>query len=65
MMAAQLILGMMYASGHDLPQDDAEAVKWLKKAADQGHEIAQSYLSNMIAEGRYQPQNAPKTDIGQ
>ncbi len=33
---AQQSLGNMYANGQGVPQDDAEAVKWFRKAADQG-----------------------------
>ena len=43
--AAQLKLGFKYASGNGMPQDDAEAVKWLHKAAMQGYERAK-YIMN-------------------
>ncbi len=33
---AQFYLGVMYATGRGLPQDYAEAVKWYRKAAEQG-----------------------------
>ena len=35
--AAQFNLGVMYAEGQGVPQNYAEAVKWYRKAADQGH----------------------------
>src|SRR5271166_6632222 len=33
---AQLGLGVMYANGHGVPQDYAQAVVWYRKAAEQG-----------------------------
>ena len=33
---AQFNLGVMYAYGNGVPQDDVEATKWYRKAADQG-----------------------------
>ena len=33
---AQFNLGVMYANGDGVPKDAAEAVKWYRKAADQG-----------------------------
>ncbi len=38
---AQHNLGVMYENGQGVPQDDAEAVKWYHKAAEQGHATAQ------------------------
>ena len=32
--AAQFHLELMYDNGQGVPQDDGEAVKWLRKAAD-------------------------------
>ena len=37
---AQFILGVIYAVGLDIPQDHAAAVKWLRRAAQQGAEAA-------------------------
>ena len=34
---AQSNLGVMYDNGKGVPENDAEAVKWYRKAADQGH----------------------------
>ena len=33
---AQFNLGLMYDNGRGVPKDEAEAVKWYRKAADQG-----------------------------
>ena len=47
---AQFKLGEMYAKGEGLPEDDAEAMKWWRKAADRGnldaqHNLAVSYFT--------------------
>ncbi len=34
---AQYAVGLMYAEGDGVLEDDAEAVRWLGKAADAGH----------------------------
>ena len=36
MAAAQFNLALMYDHGRGVPENDAEAVKWYRKAADQG-----------------------------
>jgi TPR repeat protein len=41
---AQYLIAYMYDQGKDIPQDDAEAVKWYRKAADQGNGPAQHIL---------------------
>jgi hypothetical protein len=41
---AQNLLGVMYDTGEGVAEDDAEAVKWYRKAAEQGHEDAQFIL---------------------
>ena len=38
---AQYNVGFMYANGLGVPQDDAEAVRWYRLAADQGNADAQ------------------------
>ena len=43
---AQLRLGLMYAQGNGCLQDFKEAVKWLKKAADQEFAPAVKALEN-------------------
>ncbi len=49
---AQYNLGVMYASGEGVPQDDAEAVRWYRMAAEQGHAEAQNNLGVMYDNGR-------------
>ena len=41
---AQLNLGDIYARGDGVPENLAEAVKWLRRAAEQGHADAQFSL---------------------
>jgi TPR repeat protein len=48
---AQFNLGVMYANGDGIAEDDAEAAKWFRKAAEQGHAEAQSNLGFMHANG--------------
>ena len=38
---AQFNLGFAYATGEGVPQDDAEAVRWFRLAAEQGNALAQ------------------------
>ena len=42
--AAQFNLGVAYANGRGVPQDDVQAVKWYRLAADQGNASAQYNL---------------------
>ena len=35
--SAQYFLGLRYATGEGVPQDDVEAVSWYRKAAEHGH----------------------------
>lgn len=49
--------GKMYAEGEGVPQDDAEAVKWYRQAAEQGHAKAQFNLGLMYALGRGVPRD--------
>ena len=48
---AQYNLGVMYAQGEGLEQDYTEAVKWYRKAADQGRAEAQYNLGVMYDNG--------------
>ena len=44
---AQLELGHIYRKGDGVPKDEAEAIKWYRRAANQGHSIAESWLHGM------------------
>ena len=54
---AQYNLGIMLDLGNGVPENDAEAVKWFRKAADQGHAKAQSTLGVMYYGGEGVPEN--------
>ena len=47
----------MYAEGQGVPQDDAKAVTWYKKAAQQGLAEAQNNLGVMYNNGQGVPQD--------
>ena len=47
----------MYDNGWGVPENDAEAVKWYRKAAEQGYVDAQFNLGNMYANGWGVPVN--------
>jgi TPR repeat protein len=49
---AQHLLGLMYGKGLGVDKDDKEAVRWYRKAADQGCSVAQYNLGIMYSEGR-------------
>ena len=55
--AAQNNLGFMYDNGRGVPQDDVEAVKWYRMAAEQGLASGQNNLGFMYANGRGVPQD--------
>ena len=42
----------MYAEGHGVAKDEAEAVRWFRKAAAQNHPFAQNGLGVMYRDGR-------------
>ena len=54
---AQFNLALMYDKGEGVPENDAEAVKWYRKAADQGYVKAQYNLALMYANGEGVPEN--------
>ena len=54
--AAQCELGLAYR-GKGLPKDLPEAVKWLRKAAEQGNTLAQSNLGYLYAMGEGLPKD--------
>ena len=54
---AQYNLAVTYATGHGVPQDYAEAVKWYRMAAEQGDATAQYSLGIIYDKGRGVPQD--------
>jgi len=49
---AQFAVGTHYATGEDVPQDYAEAVRWFSRAAEQGNVMAQTTLGTYFWAGR-------------
>ena len=47
----------MYDNGDGVPEDNAEAVKWYRKAAEQGDAVAQTNLGAMYAKGEGVPED--------
>jgi TPR repeat protein len=47
---AQFMLGSYYQDGLGVGRDDAQAIQWYQKAADQGHILAQTTLGIMQLE---------------
>ena len=52
---SQVQMGLAYLTGDGIRKDDAEAVKWLRKAADQDNPVAERYLAEMYFKGRGVP----------
>ena len=50
-------MGWCYEKGQGVPQDYAEAVKWYRKAAEQGYADAQYNLGSCYYNGKGVPQN--------
>jgi len=55
--AAQFSVGARYATGEDVPQDYAEAVRWFSMAAERGHVVSQATLGAYYWAGRGVPQD--------
>jgi S1-C subfamily serine protease len=53
----QFSIGMLYVRGQGVPQDYAEAAKWIQQAADKGHAEAQATLGGMFQLGSGEPQD--------
>jgi VWFA-related protein len=49
--AAQVSLASMYIQGIGVPQNYAEATKWLREASERGNRVAQGLLGSLYAEG--------------
>jgi TPR repeat protein len=57
MLRRRACLAWMYHDGQGVPQDYAEAMKWVRKAADQGDDGAQTTLGYMYSFGQGMPQD--------
>jgi TPR repeat protein len=55
---AQTLVGQLYYRGRGVKQDDYQAARWFKLAADAGDAAAQLHLGNMYAEGQGVPQDS-------
>jgi len=55
--SSQFTLGLMYANGEGVSQNDVEAVAWFRRAAEQGYEVAQRTCGQMYFQGRGAPQD--------
>ena len=54
---AQFNLGVRYANGQGVPQNDEMAGRWYRRAARQGHARAQSNLGVLYANGQGVPKD--------
>jgi TPR repeat protein len=59
---AQTMLSAMYFFGMGVPEDAAEALKWIRMAAEQGHANAQFNLGWMYANGKGVPLDYVKAE---
>ncbi len=55
--AAQYQFGQLYAEGQGTARDEAEALRWIKRAAAGGYPVAQYVLGAAYQEGRGVPQD--------
>src|SRR5262249_22732747 len=58
--AAQFAMGARYATGEEVKQDYAEAVRWFNMAAERGHIVAQDTLGAYYWAGRGVPKDVSK-----
>ncbi len=56
-MVAQLYLGLMYRNGQGVPANNAKALKWHLRAANQGNPNSQFAVGLMYADGLGVPQD--------
>ena len=57
---AEFDLGQCYASSHGVPQDQSEAARWFRKAAEQGFVVAQERFANVLLYGYGVTQSTPE-----
>ena len=54
---AQHYLGLMYARGEGVPEDNRQAGRWFRKSAEQGHPQSQYRLGMLYANGKGVPED--------
>ena len=54
---SQYVFALMHTRFHGVPQDAVEAMKWIRKAAEQGHADAQFNLGAIYANGEGIPED--------
>ena len=54
---AQYYLGLMYARGEGLPEDNHQAAHWFRKSAEQGNPQSQYHLGMLYANGKGVPED--------
>ena len=54
---AQFILGIMYDFGNGVPENDTDAIRWYRRAAEQGNAKAQGMLERMNAKEERVPEH--------
>jgi localization factor PodJL len=57
---AELVVGLKYLEGDGVPVSEADAAKWLERAAEQGLPVAQYRLGTLYERGRGVPADAAK-----
>ena len=57
---AELVVGLKYLDGDGVAVSEADAAKWLERAAEQGQAVAQYRLGTMYERGRGMPADAAK-----
>ena len=57
---AELVVGLKYLDGDGVPVSEADAAKWLERAAEQGQPVAQYRLGTIYERGRGVPADAAK-----
>ena len=57
---AQYYLGIMYANGEGVPENDRQAAYWFRKSARQGNSQSQYHLGIMYANGDGVPEDDPQ-----
>lgn len=57
---AQFYLGIMYANGEGVPENDRQAAYWFRKSARQGNSQSQYHLGTLYANGEGVPEDDPQ-----